>query len=160
MKHSWKTGIAFGLTSGVITTLGLVVGLYSSTGSRLAVIGGVVVIALADSLSDAMGIHISEESEGQHTEKEIWEATLATLTAKFVVAGSFVAPLMLFDLKSAVLVSLIWGFLLIGVFSWYIARESPSPTWRVVSEHFAITSLVIVATHLIGGRIEAWIGGP
>ncbi len=159
MRHAWKTGIGFGLTSGVITTLGLVVGLYSSTNSRLAVLGGVIVIALADSLSDAMGIHISEESEGKHTEKEIWEATLATLAAKFVVAGSFVVPLLLFDLQAAILVSVIWGFLLIGVFSCYIARESSSSTLRVVIEHFVITGLVIGVTHLIGGRVEAWFGG-
>ena len=31
MKESLKTGISFGLTSGVITTLGLMVGLHSGT---------------------------------------------------------------------------------------------------------------------------------
>ncbi len=39
MKHSIKTGVSFGLTSGIITTLGLMVGLNSSTHSRIAVIG-------------------------------------------------------------------------------------------------------------------------
>ncbi|GAI31399.1 unnamed protein product, partial [marine sediment metagenome] len=39
MKHSIKTGFSFGLTSGIITTLGLMVGLHSSTGSKLVVIG-------------------------------------------------------------------------------------------------------------------------
>ena len=39
----WLGGLSFGLTSGVITTLGLMVGLRSGTGSRIAVIGGIVV---------------------------------------------------------------------------------------------------------------------
>jgi len=39
MKHSLKTGFSFGLTSGIITTLGLMVGLHSGTHSRLAVMG-------------------------------------------------------------------------------------------------------------------------
>ncbi|KKK69804.1 hypothetical protein LCGC14_2930360, partial [marine sediment metagenome] len=52
MKHTIKTGFSFGLTSGIITTLGLMVGLSSGTKSRLAVIGGVLIIAIADSLSD------------------------------------------------------------------------------------------------------------
>ena len=56
MKESLKTGITFGLTSGVITTLGLMVGLHSGTGSRIAVIGGILTIAVADAFSDALGI--------------------------------------------------------------------------------------------------------
>jgi hypothetical protein len=45
MKLSFKTGLSFGLTSGVITTLGLMVGLHSGTHSRTVVIGGIVTIA-------------------------------------------------------------------------------------------------------------------
>jgi hypothetical protein len=66
-----KVGFSFGLTSGIITTLGLMVGLSSGTHLKLAVIGGILTIAIADSFSDAMGIHVSEESENIHTTKEI-----------------------------------------------------------------------------------------
>jgi len=61
MKDSLRTGISFGLTSAVITTLGLMVGLHSGTGSRLVVLGGILTIAIADAFSDALGIHISEK---------------------------------------------------------------------------------------------------
>jgi len=60
MRHSITTGFSFGLTSGVITTLGLLVGLNSGTHSKLVVIGGILTIAIADAFSDALGIHISE----------------------------------------------------------------------------------------------------
>ncbi|MDI6733408.1 MAG: hypothetical protein QME51_05200, partial [Planctomycetota bacterium] len=60
MNHSIKTGFSFGSTSGVITTLGLMVGLHSGTHSKFAVLGGIVTIAVADAFSDALGIHISE----------------------------------------------------------------------------------------------------
>ena len=43
MKASWKTGLSFGLTSGVITTLGLMVGLHAGTHSRAVVLGGMYV---------------------------------------------------------------------------------------------------------------------
>ena len=59
MKESVKKGFGFGLTSGVITTLGMMVGLNASTGSRTAVIGGIIAIAIADAFSDAVGMHIS-----------------------------------------------------------------------------------------------------
>ncbi len=50
MKAQIRKGFGFGLTSGIITTLGLIVGLHSSTHSKLAVIGGVIIIAIADAL--------------------------------------------------------------------------------------------------------------
>ena len=54
MKDSLRTGISFGLTSAVITTLGLMVGLHSGTGSKLVVLGGILTIAIADAFSDAL----------------------------------------------------------------------------------------------------------
>ena len=77
-NHSLSIGLHFGLTSGIITTLGLMVGLSSGTNSKLAVIGGILTIAIADSFSDALGIHISEESENIHSSKEIWISTFST----------------------------------------------------------------------------------
>ena len=69
MKRSVKAGFSFGLTSGVITTLGLMVGLHSSTHSKLVVIGGILTIAIADALSDSMGVHIAVESQNKFTAK-------------------------------------------------------------------------------------------
>ena len=91
-EHPIQVGVSFGLVSGVITSLGLVVGLAVGTESRIAVIGGIVTIAIADSLSDALGIHISEEAENVHSSMEVWMATGATFMAKFAVASSFLAP--------------------------------------------------------------------
>ena len=48
MKTSTIKGVSFGLTSGIITTLGMMVGLNFSTGSKLVVLGGILTIAIAD----------------------------------------------------------------------------------------------------------------
>ncbi len=58
MNGSLQTGIHFGLTSGVITTLGLMVGLHSSTHSLLAVVGGLLTNTIADAFSDTQGYRI------------------------------------------------------------------------------------------------------
>lgn len=150
MKHSLKTGFSFGLTSGIITTLGLMVGLHSGTHSKIVVIGGILVIAIADALSDAMGIHISEESENKHSTREIWESTISTFLSKFVFALTFVIPILLFPLNTAIIISVIWGLSVITIFSWYIARGEGAKTYKVVSEHLFIAILVIIATHLVG----------
>ncbi len=49
-----RTGVFFGATSGVITTVGLIAGLYAGTESVVAVLGGILVIAVADAMSDAL----------------------------------------------------------------------------------------------------------
>src|SRR5512134_2721704 len=122
MKSSWKTGLSFGLTSGVITTLGLMVGLHSGTHSRTIVIGGILTIAIADAMSDALGIHVSEESKNHGNIKEIWESTMATFAAKFVIAGTFAIPVLFLPLDLAVVASLIWGLSLLAILSYALAR--------------------------------------
>jgi VIT1/CCC1 family predicted Fe2+/Mn2+ transporter len=152
--HSEKMGFSFGLTSGIITTLGLMVGLDSSTNSRLAVLGGILTIAVADAFSDALGIHISEESENKHTGKEIWASTASTWLTKFVVALTFAVPVLLLTLDSAIVASIIWGLSLLEIFSFFLAKSQNVPAWRVVAEHMLIAVVVIAVTrysgHLIG----------
>jgi VIT1/CCC1 family predicted Fe2+/Mn2+ transporter len=153
MKQSLKTGLSFGLTSGIITTLGLIVGLNAGTGSRLTVIGGILTIAIADAMSDALGIHISEEAERKHTTREIWESTISTFITKFVFAITFIVPVLLLPLGIAIIVSIIWGLLLLGAFSFYIAKAQKDPASKIIAEHVLIAILVIVATNYIGSKI-------
>lgn len=155
MKHSLIVGFSFGLTSGIITTLGLMVGLHSGTHSKLVVIGGVLTIAIADAFSDALGIHISEESENKHTTKEIWESTIATFLSKFVFALTFIIPVLLFQLSTAIIVSAVWGLSLLGLFSFYIAKEQKVKPGKVVIEHLVIALVVIIITHYVGDWISS-----
>jgi len=155
MRHSLKVGFSFGLTSAIITTLGLMVGLYSGTNSRLAVLGGIITIAIADAFSDALGIHISEESENKHTAKEIWEATISTFLFKFIFAMTFIVPVLLFPLATAIIVSIVWGLFLLGIFSLYMAREQKAKPWKVISEHILIALIVIVVTYYVGILVES-----
>lgn len=150
-----RTGLSFGVTSGVITTLGLMVGLHGATGSRLAVVGGILTIAIADSLSDALGIHVAKESEPGTTVAQVWSATLATLATKLLVSSTFLLPVLLLPLDAAITASVGWGLLLLALLSGSMARDQRRPAWPVIGEHLAIALLVVVATHLVGD----WIGG-
>jgi len=153
-KHSVRVGFSFGLTSGIITTLGLMVGLNAGTHSKLAVLGGILTIAIADAFSDALGIHISEESEARHTHKQIWVATLATFLSKFIFALTFVIPVLAFELNTAIIVSIAWGLAALWVFSFKMAREQGERPWKAVVEHIAIAVVVIVVTHYVGRWIS------
>lgn len=154
MNHSVKIGFSFGSTSGAITTLGLMVGLHSGTHSQLAVLGGIITIAIADSFSDALGIHISEESENKHGPKEIWQATLATFISKLVFVSIFVLPILFFELLKAIIICLLMGFVILGISSYHLAKEQKVKPWQVVFEHLLIASIVIALTHQIGNWIS------
>lgn len=141
MKESFRVGVSFGLTSGIITTLGLMVGLEAGTHSRLAVISGILTSAIADAFSDALGIHISEESEYRHTAKEIWQSTS-------------ILPVFLFRLTTAVVVAVFWGFFLLGGFSFLVAGAQKAKPLPVIAEHLIIAGAVILITNALGHLVQ------
>lgn len=155
MQHSLKTGFSFGSTSGIITTLGLMVGLHSGTHSKLAVLGGILTIAVADAFSDALGIHVSEEAENVHTGKEIWGSTISTFLAKFIFTLTFIIPVLILQLSTAILISVIWGLSLLAIFSFWVAKATKTKPAKVIAEHLIIALLVIIITHYLGDWISS-----
>ena len=158
MKISIRKGLSFGLTSSVITTLGLIIGLNSTTHSKLVVIGGILTIAVADSLSDALAMHISEESENQHSNKQIWAATFSTVFSKAIFALIFLIPVLLFNLNKAIIFSIILGLVLLSILSYFIAKGEKINPIKSILEHLTIAIVVIVATHYLGYFISLVIG--
>lgn len=150
MNTQYKKGFGFGLMSGVVTTLGLIVGLDASTGSRFVIIAGVLAIAISDSLSDAAGMHISEEAAEHKTPKKIWEATISTFFFKFLFALTFVIPFLLLSIYYAMIASIVWGLSLITVYSYYWAEKQKRNTVKQIFEHLLIAVIVIVAAYLVG----------
>jgi len=149
MKYSLIKGFSFGLTSAIITTLGLMIGLYSATSNKLVVIAGILSIAIADSFSDALGIHISEESINK-SDKHIWEATLSTLFSKFGFALLFLIPVLLFSLKNAIIISIIISLFALSCLSYKIALRTKDNPVTVILEHIVIAIVVIFVTYYVG----------
>lgn len=153
-----RTGLFFGATSGVITTIGLIVGLNSGTQSITAVLGGILVIAVADAMSDALGIHLAEESDPDTDHGHVWAATITTFLTKFVFSISFAVPLLLLPLDTAVIVSVAWGLLVIVVLSYFLARAQGESPLGIIAEHVGIAVLVLVLSHYIGVWVAATFG--
>ena len=157
-SHQLITGISFGLTTAVITSLGMIVGMHSATSSKLAVVAGIVVMAIADGLSDAVGLHTAEEAEVEngrrkHTSKEIW---LTTLFAFLSVSGftlTFAIPILLFSLETAVFLAIAWGILLLILLNFYIAKIRKENPTKLISEHILLAIFVITVSHVVGGLV-------
>ena len=111
-------------------------------------------IAIADAFSDALGIHVSEESENIHTAKEIWVSTIATFLAKFLFALTFAVPVLLLPLSTAIIVSLIWGMSILAILSYAMAKSQGDAPLKVMGEHILIALVVIGITHYVGD----WVG--
>lgn len=154
MFKSLRVGMGFGLTSATITTLGLMIGLESTTGSKLVVIGGILTIAIADSCSDALGVHVAKESEGNFTTKEVWQATIFTFLFKAVFACTFIIPVLFLPavyIHRAMYLALAWGALILVCQSFVLAKSEKIRPFKVIREHLGIAALVVIATHYVGG---------
>ncbi len=154
MRESISLGLHFGLTSGVITTLGLIVGLHAGTHSSTAVIGGILTVAVADAMADALGIHISKEAENVYSERQLWLATFSTLLTKFFMALTFMLPMLLLPLTTAIVVSVGWGLGVVALLSFFMARKQGEGALKVVAEHLIIAVVVIALTHWLGDWVS------
>ncbi len=149
MDKAVKGGIVFGLTTGIITTLGLIVGLNSGTHSQIAIIGGILTIAIGGAFSDSLGIQLSEESENMR-KRYIRESAISTFFSQLFFSLTFVIPVLIFRLQTAIIVSVIWGLSWIGVFSYLIAKQRKSKPLKIIVQHLLIAVVVIFLTHYIG----------
>jgi vacuolar iron transporter family protein len=147
--HGWQTRFSFGSTSAVITNLALMAGLHSQANAKVSIIGGILVIALADNVSDSFGIHIYQESEKIET-LEVWISTILNFTSRVVVSMSFVALLLMFPLNAAIISSIIWGLLLLSVISYMIAKNEDSNPYLSILTHVLIALAVIFVSNLVG----------
>ncbi|MFA9459536.1 hypothetical protein [Thiohalorhabdus methylotrophus] len=144
-------GLRFGLNSGVLTTLGLVVGLHAGTASLLAVVGGILAIAVADALSEALGMRMSMEAQTEDgSPRQPWAAAGGVFAAKFAMAASFLFPVLFLPPRAAVLASVVWGLGLLAGLSYLTARSRRVPAAPAVLQHLALAAGVVGATNLLG----------
>lgn len=158
MNKAQKVGISFGLTSATITTLGLIIGLEVSTGSRLAVAAGILTIAIADAFSDAFGVHLAKESEGNFSNQELRQATVSTFLYKFVFALTFLIPMLILKMPYSVYVAIIWGGGVLIALNYYIARSNGKRPGPIILEHLSIAVAVILLSWAAGLLIARVFG--
>jgi len=150
---SEKRGFGFGVNSGVITVLGVIMGLYSSTASMIVIISAILSVAIADSFSDALGIHVSEESVTKNHE-HAWSAALYTFLSKLLITLSFLLPFILLQIDLAVLVSIIYGLSITIVYNYYLALTNKVKPYLKIIEHLSVSLIVLAATYYVGHLIS------
>lgn len=150
-KHArlYQTKFSFGASSALITNLGLIMGLDSGPNAKFSIIAGILVIAIADNISDSFGIHMYQESECIER-KEVWFSTFTNFLTRLIVSAIFIALVYFLPMNIAVISSLIYGLLLLAFMSYLIAKDEEINPFFAIAEHLGIALGVIVLSELVG----------
>ena len=143
------TKFSFGSSSAIITNLALMAGLHSSVNAKASIIGGILIIALADNISDSFGIHIFQECENVKTH-EVWMSTMMNFISRVIVSLSFVLLMLLLPLQAAIMASIVWGLLLLAWISYIIARYDGTSVVSSIVTHIVIAVSVIILSNITG----------
>jgi hypothetical protein len=123
----------------------------------LAVIGGIITIAFADALADSFGMFLSVESNNK-SKKYTFFVSLTTFFSKLFVSLTFLILILIFDLFFGIIINFIYGLFLIGVISYFIARQEKSNIFRTVFIHLIIAMIVLIIATIIGLIINYFFG--
>jgi hypothetical protein len=156
MTHLTK--ISFGATSAIVTSLAFIVSLSGSVEPRMPIIGSLLVFAIADNISDSLGIHIFQESDLKKP-GVVNISTLSNFATRFFMILSFIAIVYLIPIQVAVITSLIWGIAVLMTLSYLIAVEQARNPIKDMLQHLAIAVLVIISSLLLRQWITAVFGG-
>jgi len=148
--------VAFGSSSAIVTSLGLIVGFGAAAVSRAALVSGLLIIGLADNISDSLSIHIYQESENLET-GSAFKATLTNFLARLIIAITFVGIVLLSRPSIAVAVSVAWGVLLLGALTYRVARIRQVSPWPEMMRHLVVALIVIGVSRGLGGWIASHV---
>jgi len=159
MQKAVQRGLGFGLTSAIITVLGVMVGVHAGTDLKHAVIGAVIVVAVADSLSDALGVLLTEKSVPGNTLKEAVVSSLCTFLVKIWLGFTFLLPLWLIpDLHLAIGICLAYGMIVLGFYTYLVAKRKKGNPVKDIAVHILLAIVVITLSNLLGNWAQAKFG--
>jgi hypothetical protein len=149
------TRISFGGTAGIVTSMALLVGLNAANAGKATVIGALLVVAVADNLTDSLSVHMYQESE-RLEKREAFLGTLSNFATRFLVCLTFVGIVALFW-KHAVAIGIVWGMTLLSAMSYILARSRNVSSIIEIAKHVSVAVVVVLVSEGIGHWITAHV---
>ena len=97
--------ISFGGTAAIITNMALITGLQTASASKKSIIASLLIIAIADNLTDSLSVHLYQESEEMEP-RAAFSVTVSNYFTRLVVSLSFIALVAVLELPLAILCNL------------------------------------------------------
>ena len=140
--------ISFGSTAAIVTSMALITGLNAAGTAKSILISALLIAALADNLTDSLSIHIYQES-ARLDEREAFISTLSNFITRLLGSLSFVLIVVVFPPNVVVPGSVVWGMLLLGVLSYFLARERNVRILPEVIKHLVVAAVAIIISKII-----------
>jgi vacuolar iron transporter family protein len=145
----------FGSSAAILTDVSLIVGLGSAQAGKGPVLAGLLTIAVADNISDSLGIHLYKESEG-YGQKLSLVSTMLNFVSRLLISCTFIAIVLVLPMAQAVYVGLIWGLMLIVFISYLISRRNKDNPVKEMAIHVLIAVVVIALSRWLGHEIAVY----
>ncbi len=155
MKPTW---FSFGGTAAIVTSMGLIVGLHGLPTSKASLVGSLLIIAVADNLTDSLSMHAYQEAENLPARKAL-QATVANFIARLLLGCSFAIWVVILPSWCVVWVALVWGFVLLSALTYWIARTRGANPAAEIGKHLAICGVVLTISRLLAYGIFGYIQG-
>jgi len=140
---------SFGITSAIVTSLAMMLGLDQTKDPRTSIVGALLLIAIADNVADSLGLHVYRESvPGVRSSPKIY--IVSNFATRLGVMMLFIVLVSELSLTLAIVVSVAVGLTMLAVMSYYIAVHQKVSVGRFMVQHLGIAILVILLSHFIG----------
>lgn len=149
--------LSFGGPAAIVTSMGLIAGLNAASEGKAPIMGSLLILALADNLTDSLSIHMYQESE-QLSERDAFWTTVANFFTRFVVALTFIALILYFQSPMAIYLAIAWGLFLLSGLTYLLARERKVDPLAEIWKHCGIAILVIALSRAVGNLISLLVG--
>jgi VIT1/CCC1 family predicted Fe2+/Mn2+ transporter len=148
--------VSFGAVSAIVTSVGLIAGFGAAEIAKPMIVAGLLIVGLADNLTDSLSIHIYQESE-KLDERAAFRATLGNFATRPFVSLSFVLLVLAFSGANAIILSLAWGILLLVGLTWFVARSRNANVLTEIIKHLAVAGVVVAVSRATGTFISAYV---
>jgi hypothetical protein len=148
--------VSFGATSAIVTSMGLISGFGAAGISRPTIVAGLLIVGLADNLTDSLSIHIYQESE-KLEQRAAFRATVGNFAIRLLISLSFITLVIRLSIRDLVAASLLWGLLLLAGLTWFIARSRHANVLTEILKHLGVAAAVIAASHATGAFIDTFV---
>ena len=149
--------VSFGSPAAIVTSMGLIIGLNAATAPKTAVIGSLLIIGIADNLTDSLSVHIYQEAE-KLAHRRAFGTTVANYIARLIVTFSFVLLVLLSPGPVAIYSCAVWGFFLLSGLSYLLARARRVSPFAEVYKHAGVALVVICISKVLGTWIQGLAG--
>lgn len=149
--------VSFGSPAAIVTSMGLIIGLDAATATKAAVVGSLLIIGIADNLTDSLSVHIYQESE-KLAQRRAFGTTVANYLARLTLTLSFAFLFLLLPEPLALVGCAVWGFFLLSGLSYFLAKARSVDPFGEIYKHAGVALVVIGISKVLGIWIQSLAG--